>query len=73
MTSMTPRPHRPRRTPCLRPLLPRLAPLALALLLPHTPLQAQDGQSPSPGAARRSGGLVANTPVGAALLGAVHP
>jgi len=61
---MTPRPHRPRRTPCLRPLLPRLAPLALALLLlPHTPLQAQDGQSPSPGAARRSGGLGASTPV----------
>ena len=41
-----------------------LAPLALALLLlPHTPLQAQDGKPPGPGAARRSGGLGASTPV----------
>jgi general secretion pathway protein D len=65
---MTPQPPRPCRPPPLRPLMPRvahrLAPLALALLLlPHTPLQAQDGQGPSPGAARRSGGLGASTPV----------
>ncbi len=62
MTSMTPRPLRPRRPPALQPLLTPLA-LALLLLLPHAPLQAQDGQPASPGAARRSGGLMANTPV----------
>jgi general secretion pathway protein D len=33
------------------------------LLLPHAPLQAQDGKPAPPGAARRSGGLMANTPV----------
>ena len=54
--------------PLLKPrfglLAHRLAPLALALLLlPNTPLQAQDGKPPSPGAARRSGGLGASTPV----------
>ena len=62
MTSMTPRPLRPRRPPALQPLLTPLA-LTLLLLLPQTPLQAQDGQPASPGAARRSGGLMANTPV----------
>ena len=59
---MTPRPLRPRRPPALQPLLTPLA-LALLLLLPQAPLQAQDGQPAPPGAARRSGGLLANTPV----------
>ncbi|MBC7729746.1 MAG: type II secretion system secretin GspD, partial [Microbacteriaceae bacterium] len=59
---MTPRPLRPRRPPALPPVLTPLAP-DLLLLLPQTPLQAQDGQPASPGAARRSGGLMANTPV----------
>ena len=69
MTSMTPRSPRHRQAPQrllpkrLTPLVHRLAPLALALLLlPAAPLQAQD-DAPKPGAARRSGGLGASTPV----------
>ena len=62
---MTPRPTRHRR-----PAPQRLAPvaLALALLLPQAPLQAQDtaasaGAPQRPGAARRTGALGASTPV----------